>query len=488
MDRRTFVLGGLGAVVMPRRAAAYPFSLGVASGEPAPDNVVLWTRLAPSPLDADGHGGMPSGDVPVQWEVSENESFGTTVSAGTVTARYADAHAVHAVAGGLRADAEYHYRFRAQGHISPVGRTRTAPAAGDAGRELTFLFASCANFEAGYFTAYRRMAEERADLVLHLGDYIYEGGPKPGHVRQHLGPEILTLADYRRRYGQYKTDPDLQAAHAAAPWLVVPDDHDVEDDFAGTERLDNIPALSASQWAARRSAAYQAYREHLPLRPGSRLYRRIRWGRLATFHMLDTRQFRDRQACGGLWKACADANRPGRSITGSAQEAWLLDGLAQKQGAWDFLAQQVFFARQVTARGMANMDAWDGYRASRDRIQRGWVERGVRNPVVLTGDIHTAWANNLKADYADPGSATVGTELVCTSITSRGDGAASTTVPNAASNPHLRFYSDRRGYTRATVGAARVRVDFRGVDAVSRRGAAVRTIRSFTLRDGRPGI
>ncbi|WP_433361516.1 alkaline phosphatase D family protein [Actinoplanes sp. CA-142083] len=486
MDRRTFVLGGLGAVALPRKVA-YPFTLGVASGDPAPGSVVLWTRLAPSPLDADGYGGMPSGDVRVEWQVSKTEDFGSLVAGGTVTARRAGAHTVRVVAGGLKADAEYYYRFRAQGHLSPVGRTRTTPAAGDAGREFTFLFASCANFEAGYFTAYRRMAEERADLVLHLGDYIYEGGPKPGHVRQHLGPEIRTLADYRRRYGQYKTDPDLQAAHAAAPWVVVPDDHDVEDDFAGTSRLDNIPALSAAQWQARRAAAYRAYFEHQPLR-AERLYRRIRWGRLATFHMLDTRQFRDPQACGGLWKACPDANRPARTITGAAQEAWLLDGLGQKLGAWDFLGQQVFFARQVNARGAANMDAWDGYRASRDRIQRGWVQRGVRNPVVLTGDIHTAWANDLKADYADPDSATVGTELVCTSITSRGDGSATATIPNKANNPHLKFYSDRRGYSRATVGATSVRVDFRGVDAVSRRGAAVRTVRSFTLRDGRPGI
>jgi alkaline phosphatase D len=461
--------------------------LGVASGDPAPGSVVLWTRLAPSPVDADGQGGMPGSDVPVEWQVAETDSFGKIVAGGTVTARYADAHTVHVVAGGLKADAEYYYRFRAQGHLSPVGRTRTAPEETDAGRKLTFLFASCANFEAGYFTAYRRMAEERADLVLHLGDYIYEGGPKPGHVRQHLGPEIRTLADYRRRYGQYKSDPDLQAAHAAAPWVVVPDDHDVEDDFAGWSRLDNIPALSAAQWKQRRAAAYQAYYEHQPLR-ARQLYRRIRWGRLATFHMLDTRQFRDPQACGGLWKACADANRPDRSITGAAQEAWLLDGLAQKAATWDFLGQQVFFARQVNAGGVANMDAWDGYRASRDRIQRGWVRRGVRNPVVLTGDIHTAWANDLKADYADPGSATIGTELVCTSITSRGDGSASAAIPNRAGNPHLKFYSDRRGYTRATVDAATVEVDYRGVDAVSRRGAPVRTVRSFRLRDGRPGI
>ncbi|GAA2646134.1 alkaline phosphatase D family protein [Paractinoplanes durhamensis] len=496
MHRRTFVLGGIGAVVAPRSGfAAYPFSLGVASGEPAPNTVVLWTRLAPAPLDEDGHGGMPPGDVTVDWQVSATATFAALVSSGTAVARHDSAHAVHVIAGGLAPDAEYYYRFRAQGHISPVGRTRTAPLPQAAGRDLTMLFASCANFEAGYFTAYRRMAEEMPGLILHLGDYLYEGAGKPGHVRQHLGPEILDLAAYRRRYGQYKTDPDLQAAHASAPWLAVPDDHDVEDDWAGPHRLDDFPPLTAAQWTARRAAAYRAYYEHLPLRPRStpagtamRLYRRVPWGRLATFHMLDTRQFRDPQACGGRWKVCADADLPARSLPGAAQEAWLLDGLAQHRGTWDVLGQQVFFADQRNAFGSGNMDAWDGYRASRDRLQRGWVDRRVRNPLVLTGDIHTAWANDLKADYDDPRSPTVGTELVCTSITSRGDGSAATAVPTADVNPHLKFYSDRRGYVRTTITPAAVRADFRGVDAVSTPGAAVRTVASFAILDGRPGV
>ncbi|GIM96912.1 alkaline phosphatase D family protein [Paractinoplanes toevensis] len=493
-SRRTFVLGGLGAIT-GRGATPYPFSLGIASGDPAPDSVVLWTRLAPSPLAADGHGGMPAADVAVEWQVSTTASFGKLVASGTATARHRDAHTVHVVAGGLAPDTEYHYRFRAQGHLSLAGRTRTTPPPHTAGRDLVMLFASCANFEAGYFTAYRRMAEERPDLILHLGDYIYEGAGKPDHTRKHLGPEIVTLAGYRRRYGQYKTDPDLQAAHASAPWLVVPDDHDVEDDFAGRTRLDNIPALSATGWRARWTAAYRAYYEHLPLRPsaaptgnGMRLYRRLHWGRLATFHLLDTRQFRAAQACGGGWKTCAEANRPDRSLLGAAQERWLLDGLAQHHGTWDLIGQQVFFARQLTARGTANMDAWDGYRTSRDRLQQGWQDRSVRNPVVLTGDIHTAWANDLKSDYANPAAPTIGTELVCTSITSRGDGSPATTIPIKAANPHLRFYSDRRGYVRTTITPTQLRADFRGIDAVSHPGAAVRTVGSFAILDGRPGV
>jgi alkaline phosphatase D len=501
-SRRTFVLGGLataGAVVTPLRSAQaavpFPFRLGVASGEPGPNSVVLWTRLAPAPLNADGQGGMPNADVAVEWQVSTTAAFTAPVASGTVAARYTDAHSVHVVAGGLAADAEYYYRFRAQGHVSPVGRTRTAPAVDTVGRDFGMAFASCANFETGYFTAYRRIADDHPDLILHLGDYIYEGAGKPDHVRRHLGAEIVSLADYRRRYAQYKLDPDLQAAHAAAPWLVVPDDHEVEDGYANMMRFDNIPPLSAAQWTARRTAAYRAYYENLPLRPSAapngnsiRLYRRVRWGTLATFHMLDTRQFRDGQACGNGWKVCSDADLAARSMPGTAQEAWLLAGLAQHYGTWDVIGQQVFFARQLNANGAGNMDTWDGYRASRARIQRGWVDRTVRNPLVLTGDVHTAWANDLKADYADGNSATIGTELICTSVTSRGDGTATTTIPNATTNPHLKFYSDRRGYVRTRITRAQIRADFRGLDSVSERGVAAKTLKSFTILDGQPGV
>ncbi|MFI6240356.1 alkaline phosphatase D family protein [Micromonospora sp. NPDC050795] len=478
-----------------RAAVPYPFKLGVASGDPAPDSVVLWTRLAPSPLNADGQGGMANADVTVEWQVSTTDRFTSLVASGSVVARYADAHSVHAIAGGLAADSDYYYRFRAQGQISPVGRTRTAPAPSSFGRDLVMAFASCAHYEAGYYTAYRRMAEDNPGLILHLGDYIYEGGVGSSTVRQHVGTEIVSLADYRRRYALYKSDPDLQAAHAAAPWLVVPDDHEVENNYANMVRNDSSPTLTAAQWTARRAAAYRAYYENMPLRPASAangnsipLYRRVRWGQLATFHMLDTRQFRDDQACGDGWKVCAEADLPSRSLTGATQEAWLLDGLAQRYGTWDILGQQVFFAQQLDANGAASMDAWDGYRASRSRIQGGWQQRGVRNPLVLTGDVHRSWANDLKADYANPSSATVGTELVCTSISSTGNGSGSTTVPNAAANPHLKFYSDRRGYVRTTITRSQVRADFRAVNTVTEHGAAASTVRSFVILDGQPGL
>jgi alkaline phosphatase D len=522
-SRRTFVIGGLavtgtvltassrtagsgsGSVsesvplsVERRRAPVgvpFPFRLGIASGEPAADSVVLWTRLAPSPLDADGHGGMGSRDVVVDWQVSESPSFSRVVSSGAVAARHVDSHAVHVVAGGLAPDREYWYRFRAQGHISPTGRTRTAPPPAEYGRDLVMSFASCANYEQGYYTAYRRMAEDRPDLILHLGDYVYEYAASSHTLRRHLGGETTSLADHRRRYAQYKTDPDLQAAHAAAPWLVVPDDHEVENNYAAGSRVDDRPALTPARWAARRRAAYRAYYENMPLRPaqaprggGIALYRRVRWGRLASFHMLDTRQFRDDQACGDGRMYCPEADRPSRSITGAAQEAWLLDGLARRDATWDVLGQQVFFAERLDEYGRADMDTWDGYRASRARIQSGWQARGIRNPLVLTGDVHCSWANDLKADYRDERSATIGTELVCTSISSGGDGSAETAIPGGDTNPHLRFFSKRRGYVRTVITRSQVRADFRTVETVSEHGAPAETARSFTILDGRPGL
>ena len=503
LNRRTFVLGGLataGTLALPAgsvlAATPYPFKLGVASGEPAADSVVLWTRLAPTPLNSDGQGGMPNADVTVEWQVSTDESFGSLTASGQVTARYADAHSVHVVAGGLRADAGYFYRFRAQGQLSPVGRTRTTPATGSFGSGLRMVFTSCADYQGGYFTAYRRMAEDQPDLIVHLGDYIYEYPAIATAVRQHVGTsEIVSLADYRRRYAQYRTDPDLQAAHAVAPWLVVPDDHEVENNYANNVRADSTPVLTSAQWTARRTAAYRAYYENMPLRPSAAptgnavaLYRRVRWGKLATFHLLDTRQYRDDQACGDLWKVCPAADDPARSLPGKTEEAWLLDGLGQHLGTWDVIAQQVFFAAQRDAAGAGNMDAWDGYRASRDRIQQGWRDRSVRNPVVLTGDVHCAWACDLKADYSNPNSATIGTEFVCTSVTSGGDGTSISTIPLVATNPHLKFYSERRGYTLATVTPEQLRADFRSIPKVSEHGAAVSTIKSFVVQDGRPGV
>ncbi|GII66934.1 phosphodiesterase [Sphaerisporangium krabiense] len=487
-------MAGAGAVALnagPALALAYPFTLGVASGDPASDGFVIWTRLAPSPLNANGLGGMSSSPVTVEWQVSNDQYFTQLARTGSVTAVQASAHSVHVEVNGLQPGREYWYRFRAEGHISQAGRARTAPAVGTS-PAMTMLFASCSHYEAGYFTAYRRMAEENPDLILHLGDYIYEGGAGADAVRTHSpSTEITTLANYRVRHALYKRDTDLQAAHAAAPWLVVWDDHEVENNYANLVRADSSPA---GDFRARRAAAYQAYYEHMPLRAAQapvaenlRLYRRIRWGGLATFHMLDTRQYRDDQACGDGTKLCPAADDPARTITGAAQEAWLLDGMGQHLGTWDLIGQQVFFAQRLAAAdGSKSMDAWDGYTANRGRIQQGWEARGNTSTVVLTGDVHRHWASNLMADYTTQ-NRIIGTELVTTSITSTGDGNAADNGLSSL-NPHVKFYKNLRGYVRTVTTPTQMTVDFRALDRVTVRDYPIKTVQSYVIQAGSPGL
>nr|WP_221379351.1 alkaline phosphatase D family protein [Actinoplanes polyasparticus] len=479
---------------------ADPFTLGVASGDPEPDGFVLWTRLAPTPLADDGLGGMPSRVVPVTWELAADERFRTIVRRGVTAARPESAHAVHVELHHLLPGREYFYRFRAERYVSPVGRTRTAPPLWATGGTLAMSFASCSQYEHGYFTAYRHLAADEPDLILHLGDYQYEYQAgvytiPGGNPRDHAGPETVTLANYRQRHAQYKTDADLQAAHAVAPWAVVFDDHEIENNWA-----DEVPEAPDPNFPARRAAAFQAYYENMPLRRTSiprgldmQLYRRLRWGRLATFHMLDTRQYRDDQGCGDGYKDCPAASDPARSITGEQQEKWLLDGFRRSSARWDVLGQQVFFGQRDNNSGpqvVTSMDSWDGYAASRDRITRGWVDAGVRNPVVLTGDVHAHWADELKLDYADPTSRTVGTELVCSSITSTGNGTdvASGQHPWAAWNPHLRFYNNQRGYVRTRITPGSLTADFRVVPFVTTPGAPVHTRATFVIEDRVAGL
>jgi alkaline phosphatase D len=518
LSRRSFLVGGLAAatsVALPGPVAsarpaspsgrlAEPFTLGLASGDPSPDGMVLWTRLSPDPLADDGRGGMPSRVVPVQWQLATDERFRSIVREGSQESRPESAHSVHVELAGLEPGREYFYRFRAAGHLSPAGRTRTAPAPGSSPSSLHMAFASCSQYEHGFFTAYRRLAEEQPELVLHLGDYIYEYEKgvytiSGGNVRDHRGPETETLAGYRQRHAQYKTDADLQAAHAVAPWVVVWDDHEVDNNWA--DEVPEKPENPQPRFLERRAAAFQAYYENMPLRASSvprgidlQLFRRVQWGQLATFHMLDTRQYRDDQACGdGAQSGCDARLDPARSITGQEQEDWLLDGLASSRATWDVLGQQVFFAQRDFAAGPAerySMDGWDGYAASRSRILQGIADRGVRNPVVLTGDVHRHYANDLKADFADPSSATVGVELVCSSITSTGDGADRTPATDAqlAENPHIRFASTQRGYVSTRFTPQSMRADFQVLPYVTRPGAPVTTRQSYVVEEGRPGL
>ncbi|HEY0640331.1 MAG TPA: alkaline phosphatase D family protein [Pseudonocardiaceae bacterium] len=512
VNRRIILLGGLaaagaavggtvGAAATPGatgtgrgagvRAIQFPFTLGVASGEPTPDGMVLWTRLAPAPLNPDGKGGMPASDLPVEWQVATDSAFASVVASGTVTARAAEAHSVHVEPTGLQPGREYFYRFRADGHLSPAGRTRTAPAAGTSPASMRIAAASCQHFEEGWYIAHRGIAADRPDLVLFLGDYMYENPSGAAEkVRGYvLTGESDTLAEYRHRYAQYRTDPDLRAAHAAAPWLVVFDDHEVENNWNST-----------NQTAARRTAAFQAFWENMPLRAAQRpsgsamtLYRRVQWGSLARLHMLDTRQYRAAQAPADN---CTVMRDPARTLTGAAQEQWLLDGFTQHPSTWDLLGQQVFFAQRdgdgnrATCTGNST-DAWDGYTASRDRIANGWVQRGVPNMVVLTGDVHRHWASDLRRDYYDFAGPVIGSELVTTSVTSGGRGG-DTAPPSStwrANNPHIKYVQDQRGYVRATITPSTLTAEFMVVTpSVLSATATVAVDRRFTIQAGRPGL
>ncbi len=503
-NRRTVLKGAVGLAALPllgcsprvrSKTPSDPFTLGVASGEPSADGVVLWTRLAPNPLADDGLGGMPSRTVDVEWEVAADEAFTRVTQRGVVTATPESAHSVHVELAGLDPGAEYFYRFRTNGDISPAGRTRTAPEVTSLA-PMTMCFASCANFEQGWFTAYRHLAQEDPDLVLHLGDYQYEYGPRDNGVRRHLGPETVTLAGYRQRYAQYKSDPDLQAAHAAAPWLVVFDDHELDNNWA-----DEIPEKPEPDFLKRRAAALQAYYENMPLRSSAiprgvdmQLYRRVGWGALATFHMLDTRQYRSDQPCGDKFRSdCPQRFDQARTLTGSDQEQWLVNGFRESRARWDLLGQQVFFANVELAAGPptgVNPDAWDGYVANRDRIIAGLVDSPVRNAVVLTGDVHSHWAAEITARAVDPQSSSVATELVTTSISSGGDGSDGRPETDAIlpENPHVKYFANRRGYVRTRITPEQVTADFRTVPYVTRPGAPVRTGKSFVIPDGVPAL
>jgi alkaline phosphatase D len=412
------------------------------------------------------------------------------VRRGTRFAQPELAHSVHVEVGGLQPGREYFFRFRSGREESPVGRTKTAPAVGAALSAFSFAFASCQHYPSGYFTAYRHMADEDLDLVVHLGDYIYEGGDQGSLGRGHEPTRGLqTLDDYRVRLAQYKTDPDLQSVHARFPWVVTWDDHEVINNYA--DEIDGVPP---EDFLVQRANAYRAYYEHMPLRrlqrpngPDLPLYRRFAFGDLAEFNVLDTRQYRDDQAAQG-----DERFDPSRTLTGDDQERWLLDGLGSSRATWNVLAQQVFFAQLDIRAGAAesyNTDAWDGYVASRDRILSGIAERQVSNPIVLTGDVHRNYANNIKADFDDPDSATVASEFVATSISSFGDGSENDRATALlAENPHVAYYRNLRGYVRCELTPEQWRTDYRVVPYVTRPGAPIGTDATFVVESGNPGL
>lgn len=467
-----------------------PFTLGVASGDPLPDSVVLWTRLAPEPLAEDG--GMPDRQVPVQWEIATDENMDDTVGKGNAKARPEYAHSVHIDVKGLDADTEYYYQFKIGPDRSPVGRTKTAPAEGADVDEIKFAFTSCQNYPFGYYTAHDHLADEDLDLAVQLGDYIYEGGGQGSLGRGHEPPrEITSLGDYRIREAQYKTDENLQDAHAAFPWLVTWDDHEVENNYADATSQGNDPT---QEFLERRADAYQAYFEHQPLRPSRMpdgpnlpLYRRFTFGDLAEFNVLDTRQYRDDQVY-----SSEKADNPGRTILGDEQEDWLVDGLNASTSRWNVLANQVPLAAtdenaNPDVQNFGGGDKWDGYRADRKTLLDVMAADSDLNPVVITGDVHRNYAYNLKADFSDPSSETVGTEYVGTSASSFGDGSGITQYGPSLGEPWQRFFNDKRGYVRCTITPEQWQTDYRVVSTVEEPEASVSTIASFTTDAGDPG-
>lgn len=512
IERRA-LLGSLGAAGLlgSLKAKAHsldvsPFQLGVASGDPEPDGFVIWTRLAPDPLAP--HGGMSMKPVSVSWEVAADENFRTVVQKGEAVARPELAHSVHVEVQGLAPGRPYWYRFSALGSRSYVGRAATTPAPGSAVQQVRFAIAGCQHFEEGYFHAFRQISREQLDFVFHYGDYIYEypaaqplrilNGMPFTPVRRVVGAETYSLDDYRQRYAQYKMDPDLQAAHASAPWFVTFDDHEVENNWASSIDENGTPP---KVFALRRAAAFQAWYEHMPVRRSAfpvcgalQAHRGASWGNLLSAFFLDTRQYRSDQACGDGGKAlCSDARDETRTMLGAAQEQWLFAGLAQSRTRWNVLAQQVlmmdldFNSNSTASERLAAMDTWGGYPAARERLLRHIQAQRLANVVVLTGDAHQHFAGDV---LLRPESKPVASEFLTTSATSGGDGQGErpTGKEMLRRNPELKFLLDKRGYSICTVRHDSWTTDMMAFDAVTRPDAKQFRAARFVVEHGRPGI
>lgn len=506
-DRRSFLMAGGSLAILPwasqiargvlRSRIAWgsdPFSLGVASGDPAASSVVLWTRLAPDPVRADV---TPREPIEVTWEVCRDDSMQNVIQSGRAIATPELGHSVHVTVDGLEPDRWYWFRFHSGDATSPIGRTRTMPSMDQSVDRLRFAFASCQHYEAGHYTAYRHMVDEGFDLILHLGDYIYEGPAGRDKFRTHNSPEIVSLDDYRNRYGLYKSDEHLANAHRHAPWLVVWDDHEFDNNYANLTSEELF--VDPRDFALRRAAAYQAYYENMPLRentipkgPDMRLYRDVNFGSLAKFAMLDTRQYRSDQPNGdGLKKLSGAALHPKAQMLGEQQESWLMASLRNSSTAWNILGQQVMMARVDRVPGeeqLFSMDQWSGYDVPRRRLLQSISALSTANTVVLTGDIHSNWANELKVDCDDPKSPSVATEFVGTSISSGGNGSETVREQDRmmSENPFVKFHNSERGYVAVEVTANQCLASFQTVPYVDRPDAPLNTRAKFVVERGQP--
>ncbi len=509
LSRRGVLLGlGAGGVALSagRQALAdpvyaeYPFQLGVAAGDPLPDGFVIWTRLAPDPLTP-GHG-MPSAPVPVRWEVATDPGFRTVVQKGEAVARPELGHAVHVEVAGLEPGRPHWYRFTSGRERSPVGRALTAPAPGAAVARSRFGVVGCMQYEQGFYTAFRRAAQDELDFIYCYGDYIYEGRPSRTYTgsggtienpRMHVGGECYSLDDYRRRYAQTRMDTDLQSAHHAAAWFCTWDDHEIANNWV-SDRDDGVPP---EVFLLRRQSAAQAFYEHMPLRRSAfprgaqmQLYRAAAWGDLMDLNFLDTRSERSDQPCDDEWlAACAAMDDREAQVLGEAQEAWLYRNLDRSQAHWKVLAQQIMVMDLDRREGPEpgyNLDTWAGYRIPRARLLERLRDRRIANTIILTGDEHQNYAGEVLIDGRRPEDAPVAAEFVTTSISSSGDGQdqRATGRQYLQDNPFLKFNNAQRGYVVCDVTPETWRTEFKVLDKVSERGGTLTTRATYAVDNG----
>lgn len=554
LDRRSFLALGAaasGAVLMPTtpalagrmtRSSGSVFRLGVASGDPLPDSVILWTRLAPKPLELDG--GMGKATAKVEWEIARDEKFSKIAARGAVQATPKYGHSVHIDIRGLTPDSWYYYRFKHGREISPVGRTRTTPELGAAMSSLVVGQTSCANWQSGYYQLYADLAAQEPDYWLALGDYIYEYGNK-GYLRTGQtkptrsipwSGEPFTLGEYRRQYGLYRRAQSLQDLHATAPYSVIWDDHEVDNNFTA-DKSGGDGQADKGRFLARRAAGFQAFWENHAIRvptpapnPSKMdIYRRVDWGSLASFLLLDGRQYRSDQAgddtpqdFGKVVEGMFDADA---TILGQDQESWLASELAEGTSRWTFVAQQTVvsslngtaglpgpFFPDVVAKGLFNYDAWDGYWAARGRLVEAITSGQVRNPIILTGDFHTNLTFNLLDAWPDPRDSStpqemtdavanwrgnvIGTEICAGAISSPtffGDPVLGLLAPGVRDRtPWLRYAEyDSNGYVLLTVSPESTEAKYRIADASVRPnkpGGKPRTDKTIVISDGVPGV